>query len=45
MGGTSVLSKELFVELYAFTDLTKVEAAIDEKHLRVKAKKLLGGLD
>ena len=43
MGGTSV--PELFVELFAFPDLTEAEAAIDEKRLRVEAKKLFGGWD
>ena len=43
MGGTSVL--ELFVELFAFTDLTEAEAAINEKRLRVGAKKLLRDWD
>ena len=41
MGGTSV--PELFVELFAFPDLTEAEAAIDENEFPVKAKKLLGG--
>ena len=34
-----MLSLELFVELYAFADLTQEEAAFNEKNLRVEAKK------
>ena len=45
VGGTSVLFLGHFDEFCAFTDLTYVEAAFDEKRLRVEAKKLLGGWD
>ena len=44
--GTGVLSYfELFVELYAFPDLTEEEAAVDENHLRVKAKEATLGVE